>query len=131
MARLKIGGVAQALTHGWYRGQVVAYFNFDEAAITTNSKGEVPVVAIFVSFSINPDLPGGGPASGFKTEPGTLQTHNVAANLPAQAGYSPLWSVMPFNNSAFASVHDLTTAAAAPSFGVAAIVNCPIVSVQP
>lgn len=132
VARLKLGGGSQALTHGWYRGQVVAYFNFDETALTATATGKVPVAAIFVSFVINPDQPGGGPPSGFKTEPGTPQTHNVVAGLPGQAGYSPLWTVMPFNNSAFGTVHDLTTAAAAPNYGVvAAIVNCPVASVQP
>jgi hypothetical protein len=131
VARLKIGGGSQALTHGWYRGQVVAYFNFDEVAITTAANGTVPVAAIFVAFTIDPDQPGGGPSSGFKTEAGSQQTHNVIANLPGQPGYSPLWSVMPFRNSAFDAVHDLASAAAAPTFGVAALVNCPVVSVQP
>ena len=131
VARLKIGGGSQALTHGWYRGQVVAYFNFDEVAITTTANGTVPVAAIFVSFTIDPDQPGGGPSSGFKTEAGSQQTHNVIANLPGQPGYSPLWSVMPFHNSAFDMVHDLATAVAAPTFGIAALVNCPVVSVQP
>ena len=131
MARLKFGGGASTLTHGWYRGQVVAYFNFDEAPITTTAQGVVPVASIFVSFTINPDQPGGGPASGFKTEAQSEQTHNVVANLPGQAGYSPLWSVRPWNNSAFATVHDLTSALAAPGFGAADNVNCPIVSVQP
>jgi hypothetical protein len=131
VARLEIGGGNQALTHGWYRGQVVAYFNFDEVAITTTASGTVPVAPIFVSFTIDPDQPGGGPPSGFKTEAGSQQTHNVVANLPGQPGYSPLWSVMPFHNSAFDSVHDLASAAAAPTFGVAALVNCPVVSVQP
>ena len=131
VARLKIGGGSQALTHGWYRGQVVAYFNFDEASITTTNNGTVPVAAIFVAFTIDPDKPGGGPPSGFKTEAGSPQTHNVVASLPGQPGYTPLWSVMPFHNSAFDAVHDLATATAAPSFGVAALVNCPIASVQP
>jgi len=131
VARLKIGGGSQALTHGWYRGQVVAYFNFDEASITTTNNGTVPVAAIFVAFTIDPDMPGGGPPSGFKTEAGSPQTHNVVASLPGQPGYSPLWSVMPFHNNAFDAVHDLATATAAPSFGVAALVNCPVASVQP
>lgn len=131
VARLRFAGGASTLTHGWYRGQVVAYFNFDEAAIATTAAGKVPLASIYVSFTINPDQPSGGPASGFKTEPGSLQTHNVAASLPGQAGYTPLWSVVPWNNSAFSTVHDLTTALAAPNFGPAANVNCPIVSVQP
>lgn len=131
VARLKLGGGESTLTHGWYRGQVVAYFNFDEAPITTTVQGTVPLASIFVSFTINPDQPSGGPPSGFKTEPGSQQTHNVVANLPGQPGYTPLWSVRPWNNSAFDTVHDLASALAAPSYGPAVLVNCPIVSVQP
>lgn len=131
VARLRFAGGASPLTHGWYRGQVVAYFNFDEATITTTSTGTVPVVPIWVTFNVNPNQTGGGPASGFKTETGSLQTHNVASVLPTTPGYSPLWSVIPFNNSAFATVHDATTATAAPLFTAAGNVNCPIVAVSP
>lgn len=127
----RLGGGKAGLTHGWYRNQVVGYFNFDEAAINTTSQGLVPVAPIYVSFTINPDQPNGGPPSGFKTEPGSLQTHNVAASLPAQTGYTPLWSVIPFSNSSFATVSNLATAVTAPNFGIAALVNCPIVEVKP
>lgn len=127
----RLGGGASGLTHGWYRGQVVAYFNFDEAPITTTAQGTVPLASIFVSFTINPDQPAGGPASGFKTEPGSDQTHNVAASLPGQPGYTPLWSVRPWNNTAFDVVHDLASAVAAPGYDPAGNVNCPVVSVQP
>lgn len=125
----RLGGGAHGLTHGWYRDQVVAYFNFDEAAITTTDKGLVPLASIFVSFTVNPDQPNGGPSSGFKTEQGSLQTHNVPASLPGQGGYTPLWTVIPFDNAAFDTVHDLATALAAHNFGAAANVNCPIVEV--
>jgi hypothetical protein len=127
----RLGGGAHGLTHGWYRNQVVAYFNFDEAGISATPQGLVPLATIFVSFTVNPNQPNGGPPSGFKTEPGSLQTHNVATSLPGPAGYSPLWSVVPFDNNAFPKVHDLASAAAAPNFGAAAIVNCPIVEVKP
>jgi hypothetical protein len=127
----RLGGGAHGLSHGWYRDQVVSYFNFDEAAISTSAADAVPVSPIYVSFTINPDLPDGGPPSGFKAEEGSAQTHNVTATLPGQAGYSPLWSVIPFNNSAFDDVHDLATALAAPNFGIAANVNCPVVAVDP
>ena len=126
----RLGGGAHGLTHGWYRDQIVAYFNFDEAAINSTEAALVPLATIFVSFATNPDQPNGGPASGFKTEPASLQTHNVAVVLPGQVGYSPLWTVVPFNNSAFDAVHDLATAAAAPNFGPAGNVNCPIVEVK-
>lgn len=131
IARLRLGGGSAALTHGWYRGNVVAYFNFDEAPITTTAQGTVPLASIFVSFKINPDQPAGGPPSGFKTEPESEQTHNVAASLPGQPGYTPLWSVRPWNNTAFDVVHDLASALVAPGFDPAGNVNCPIVSVQP
>ena len=75
----------------------------------------------------------GGPASGFKTEDGmaTGQTHNVPETLPDDAGYSPLWDVQIFNNMNFENVSDLSTATSAPLMVMdAAMVNCPIVSVQ-
>jgi hypothetical protein len=125
----RLGGGAHGLTHGWYRDQVVAYFNFDEAGVTTTVQGLVPLAPIYVSFTVNPDQPNGGPSSGFKTETGSLQTHNVAASIPGQNGYTPLWSVIPFNNGAFTMVHDLATAVAAPNYGAAVNVNCPIVEV--
>ena len=131
VARLRLGSGSAALTHGWYRDQIVAYFNFDEAPITTTAEGTVPIASIFVSFATNPDQPNGGPASGFKTEEGSDQTHNVAASLPGQPGYTPLWSVRPWNNTAFDAVHDLASAVAAPGYDPAGNVNCPIVSVQP
>jgi hypothetical protein len=127
----RLGGGAHGLTHGWFRGQLVAYFNFDEDGITVTEQGMVPAASIFVAFVVNPDQPNGGPPSGFKTETGSSQTHNVAESLPGQVGYSPLWSVIPYNNSAFDAVHDLATALVAPNFGVAAKVNCPIVEVTP
>ena len=132
VARLRLQGGASTLTHGWYRGQVVAYFNFDEAPIEAlPAGGGVPRAVILVSFTINPDQPLGGPASGFKTEPQSQQTHNVADRLPGQNGYSPLWSVIPWNNASFDTVHDLESATLAPSFPAAGNVNCPIVSIQP
>jgi hypothetical protein len=63
-------------------------------------------------------------------EAGTAQTHNVVATVPGDAGYSPLWDVFPYDNASFGAVMDLATAQAAPSFGLAAVVNCPIVFMQ-
>ena len=132
VARLRFRGGASTVTHGWYRGQVVTYFNFDEAPLAALPQGGgVPLAVILVSFTINPDEPLGGAASGFKTEQGSLQTHNVVDRLPGQPGYSPLWSVVPWNNAAFETVHDLESASLAPSYPAAGNVNCPIVSVQP
>ena len=125
----RLGGGTHGLAHWWYRNQVVAYFSFDEAGITTTTQGLVPLEPIYVSFTVNPDQPNGG--AEFKTEPGSLQTHNVAASVPGQVGYTPLWTVIPFNNSAFATVHDLASAVGAPRFAPVGNVNCPIVDVRP
>jgi hypothetical protein len=130
VARLHIGPSA-GLTHGWYRGQVVAYFNFDEASIATTTTGVVPVAPIYVTFNTNPNQMAGGPSSGFKTEQGSLQTHNVVAALPGKTGYTPLWNVIVYDNSAFSNVKNLVTAGQAPLFGSAGLVNCPVVFVQP
>lgn len=117
------------LTRGWYAGKVVHYFNFGEKAGGLKAmNGMVPTSPIYVTF--NDDAM--GPASGFKTEDGSMQTHNVTETLPSDAAYSPLWDVIPYPNAEFANVSNQSSAvAAAGSNGVAAMVNCPIVSVQP
>lgn len=125
------GPGANGLIRGWYRDQVVSYFDFNEAALAATSTGEVPTSDIYVTFNINPDQSGGGPASGFKTQGSSEQTHNVIETLPGDAGYSPLWDVMPYDNAAFDMVLNLETAQAATSFGLAAVVNCPVVFVGP
>jgi len=73
----------------------------------------------------------GGPASGFRTEPGSSQTHNVVQTLPSDAGYSPLWSVSVYDNADFDRVDDLASVLRANILarGVA-LVNCPIVVVD-
>ena len=121
------------LTRGWYKDKVVFYFNFSEKALSTTSSGAVPVAPIYVTFNINPADPNGGPSSGFKSEPGTspAQTHNVVAVVPTDNGYSPLWSVIVYDNNAFGSVNNLNTAMAAPVLVPSAgNVNCPIVHIQ-
>ncbi len=122
------------LTRGWYKGKVVYYFNFSEKNLVTTGSGAVPLSPIYVSFNINPGQNGGGPESGFKAEPNTnpAQTHNVVTTIPTDAGYSPLWSVNIYDNAAFGSVKDFTTATAASLLAPnAANVNCPIVYIQP
>ena len=114
---------------------VIYYFNFTEKQLTATpppaGHPEVPIADILVTFNINPDQPNGGPPSGFMTEPGTLQTHNVVDTLPSDPGYSPLWDVDVYDNASFASVHDLASAQAAPLLGTGvALVNCPVVSVE-
>ena len=119
------------LTQGWYKDQVVYYFNFFEKALSVGSNGQVPTSPIFVSFTINPNQPNGGPASGFKTETGSTQTHNVIGTIPTDAGYSPLWAVAVYDNNSFASVKDLNTAQMAPLLVPnAGNVNCPVVNIQ-
>lgn len=125
-----LGGAANGLTRGWYKGQVVFYFNFGEAALTTTPDGEVPTSPIYVSFNVNPGEAGGGPASGFKAEDGTDQTHNVLATLPGDEGYSPYWDVFVYDNAEFDAVTDLASAQAATILGPGPFVNCPVVLVM-
>lgn len=129
-ASLRLGGPV-GLVQGWYREQVVSYFSFDERALQATPQGRVPVAPIYVTFTINPGEPGGGPPSGFLTEFGGEQTHNIVAALPAAADYSPLWNVVVYDNEDFGLVFDLSSAQAAtilvPSLG---LVNCPIVRIQ-
>lgn len=120
------------LTLGWYKDKVVHYFNFSEKMLMAVS-GKVPTADIFVSFNINPDQPGGGPPSGFKTENGmpTGQAHNVTEALPTDAEYSPLWDVQIYDNNSFNDVANLMTARTVQILAMdAALVNCPIVSIQ-
>lgn len=128
-ARSKVAGQASVLTLGWYKDKAVAYFSFEEAPLSTTGGGLVPLSPIYVMFSINPDSnnPASGPASGFSVESGTLQTHNVIATVPGDAGYSPLWSVLVLDNANFSSVSDLATAAGFTSTPAGANVNCPVV----
>ena len=126
-AAKRIGGGSSALNRGWYKGQVCFYFTFEERAMTAIS-GNVPISPIYVTFNINPGLPGGGPPSGFLVETGTTQTHNVLATVPSDGGYSPLWSVNIYDNASFNSVTNLTSAQAATVLVPnAALVNCPTV----
>lgn len=129
-SKSNVVGVASALTLGWYKGKAVAYFNFDEVALTSTSSGLVPISPIYVTFNIDPaaNNADSGPASGFKTETGTLQTHNVIATLPGDVGaYSPLWSVQVLSNVNFDSVSNLATATSFTSSPAGANVNCPVV----
>lgn len=118
------------LQRGWYRGQIVYYFRFEERTLEAVN-GMVPVSPIYVTFAVNPDRPGGGPASGFRAEPGSVQTHNVVQTTPSDAGYSPLWFVSVYDNANFGEVHDLPSALRANilAHGVA-LVNCPIVVID-
>ncbi len=130
-ASKRLNGEAAGLVRGWYKDQVVYYFNFSEKMLTTESDGTVPLSPIHVCFNINPGETGGGPASGFVVETGTDQTHNVVATLPEDALYSPLWLVFAYDNADFDNVSDLSSALAANNVGMElATVNCPVVSIN-
>lgn len=120
------------LTRGWYRSKVAYYFNFSEKALFVDMNDpEVPLSIIMVAFNINPGEPGGGPPSGFMTEPGTSQTHNVLETVPEDALYSPLWSVTVYDNADFDMVSDWASAQQANllAAGVSKV-NCPVVAIE-
>jgi len=128
VARMRLNGGSAELHRGWYRGQVVSYFAFEEHALQVSPSGEVPLSLIYVTFTTNPNQPGGGPPSGFVTEPGSEQTHNVVQTLPSEARYSPLWLVNVYDNTDFPRVRDLPSALRAKVLGPGvALVNCPVV----
>lgn len=128
-ATRRFGGGDAGLVRGWYGDEIVQYFHFGEAPLATTNAGFVPTSPIYVTFNANPDQPGGGPPSGFVTEPGTDQTHNVVATVPGETGYSPLWAVNIYDNADFDVVTDLATAQAASILvAYAAMVNCPLVA---
>ena len=120
-------GVAAAVASElWYRGERVSCLDFGEVGATAD--GGVPTSPIYVTFARNP--PEGGPASGFRTERATPQTHNVVMSLPGDTDYSPLWAVHIYDRSAFELIHDAQTALAAPLLEPhGPLVNCPVVSI--
>jgi hypothetical protein len=128
-AKLRLKGASPDLHRGWYRDQVVYYLDFEEAPLVKDSAGQVPLSPIYVTFNENP--PSGGPQTGFHTEAGSMQTHNVPATLPGEPGYSPLWEVDVYDNADFDKVMNLTSAEMANILATgAADVNCPIVSIH-
>jgi len=132
-ASLRIGTEGTGLDRGWYKGKIVYYFKFEEKKLQTTDIGLVPTSPIYVSFNLNPDPdnPNSGPVSGFVTEPGSNQTHNVIATIPSDADYSPLWQVKVYDNAYFDSVINLSTAETANILdSAAAYVNCPVVFVE-
>jgi len=121
---------ATGTVEGWYDGEVVEYFLFAEQSLTASS-GSVPLSPIYVSFNTNPGQDGGGPGSGFMSEDGSAQTHNVTATVPGDDAYSPLWSVSVYDNADFGTVSDLDSARSAEILASgAAMVNCPVVTEQ-
>lgn len=133
-ASKRVGSGSHTLSRGWYEGQIVYYFNFEEktGGTSVTAGGKIPLSPIYVTFNTNPDMnnSASGPPSGFKVESGSDQTHNVVATLPSDAAYSPLWSVSIYDNSDFNTVEDLSTAQAADHLGFGPGVNCPIVVIE-
>lgn len=135
IARERLAGEDPAPRMAWYRGTVAHYLSFGESDLRIIADGDifaglVPLSYIFVTFNIDPGEPGGGPASGFKTEPGTDQTHNVVDTIPGDPDYSPLWHVVIYDNDEFDQVTDSTSARAATRLEIIdPKVNCPIVYV--
>jgi hypothetical protein len=130
-ATARLGGGDAGLVQGWYDGEIIQYFHFGEAALAPTAAGLVPTSPIYVAFNVNPDEEGGGPPSGFVTEEGSDQTHNVIATVPGDALYSPLWAVNIYDNADFDAVTDLASALTANILvDYAAMVNCPVVEVE-
>ena len=118
------------LHRGWYKDQVFYYVTFEEAPLrVTDSK--VPLGAAFVAFDINPGVSGGGWPSGFMTEAGSDRTHIVVDSLSTGA-YSPLRTVIAYDNAQFASVVDLASAEAASAITIDVVLwNAPLVEIEP
>lgn len=127
VATRRLGVAGPALRRGWYHDQVVTYFTFEEAPLAALPDG-TPTSPLYVTYAVDPGQPGGGPPSGFRTEPGGAITHNVAADLPGEPGYSALRALRVYGNAAFDAVHDRASAEAAPRLATdATLVNAPIV----
>lgn len=135
-ATRRLAGQDSAPVRAWYRGTVAYAFAFEDPTPTTTARDGTLLVklsSIFVTFNVNPDQAGGGVCSGVMTEAGTEQSHNVAAALPPDPAYSPLWNVFAYDNVSFDSVHDIASAEAAPLVAniEAPYVNCPIIETVP
>lgn len=123
-ARARPGVDSSAPEALFYRGHQVFCMAFDAPLLLDS--GLVPTSAIYVAFQRDPGQPGGGPASGFRREPGTQQTHNVLSSLPGDTDYSPLWSVKIYAGIEFDSVRDAESAARARLVEQGPLVNCPV-----
>lgn len=121
---------SRELTVGWYRDQRIYYFSFFETGgpIEADDDGLLRNSPIYVTFN---DLDE-GPASGFVTEMGGDQTHNVVSTLPDSPAYSPLWKVNVYASNEFDEVRDRESAMSATIVDPdGPEVNCPIVSSEP
>jgi hypothetical protein len=134
-AALRYGGGEARSSRAWHDGTLATVLEFeDEVPAQDAGYGELGLTnaTLWASFALDPDQPGGGPASGRLLEPGTQRTHFVAEALPDEPGYSPYWMTITYHNSAFDSVRDKASAEAAPVVaGVGSLLlNAPIVFVE-
>lgn len=124
------GSEGTTLFRGWYKGQVFYYFTFEEQPLRVVDS-RVPTSDVYVTFNTNPGAAANGWSSGFMTETGSDRTHTVADALDAP-GYSSLRNVLVYDNAAFASVTDLTTAQAATRITTEPLLwNAPLVELEP
>jgi hypothetical protein len=127
-ARVRFGGGQHELQRAWYRGQVADYLLFDEAPLSV-AGDEVPVSPIYDGFTVNPGEPNGG--TEFRTEPNTMQTHNIVASIPGDNDYSPLWLRVVYDAADWGSVTNLQAAQNAKVIPAETLlINCPIVSIK-
>jgi hypothetical protein len=132
VARRRLAGAPSGLQRAWVQGKIAKFLAFDETRLVAANGEDVPVSAIYVFFNVNPDMPNGGPASGFRKEPGSAQTHNVVSTLPGNPAYSPLWLVSVYDTADWPMVKDVDSASKANVLGVGiATVNCPVFFVTP
>jgi hypothetical protein len=134
-ALLRARNGSSALESAWYDGQIARALRF-EAQVPSQSIGygerAVDISSIYIAYNINSNLPGGGPASGLRTEAGSDQTHNVTDSVPGEPLYSPLWMIIIYDNAAFDRVEDDESAEDAPVVpGVfSPLLNAPVVEVD-
>lgn len=123
------GSEGTTLFRGWYKGQVFYYFTFEEQPLRVVD-GRVPTSDVYLTFNTNPGATANGWSSGLMTETGTDRTHTIAAALMAP-GYSSFRNVLVYDNAAFATVTDLTSAQAATRIPTEPLLwNAPLVALE-
>jgi hypothetical protein len=135
-AVLRNRGADSTLALAWYQGEIASAFTFEDRVPSQSSDDygdrAVDISDLYVTYNVNPGAPGGGPASGVRTEPDSDQTHNVAETLPGDSHYSPLWMLITYDAAAFDRVDSEASADEAPVVAGARspLLNGPIVSVD-
>ena len=113
----RLGGGAHGLTHGWW-DQVVAYFNFDEAAIAATTPDSCRWRRSLVSFTTKPGSaerrPGIGVQDGARLAADAQCRGSSSQDKQATARCGPSFRSI---TAAFDIVHDLATAGAGAKLG--------------